>query len=149
MWDTFFPDQGHGRRCLDALKRDGYHKRQSAVRPNLRRESIHSGWTHMPDVPSKDGKLFEKEITAAFVPILNHIIATLKLSETRVAVDGQEFRIRTRDGGWLKPMCFCGARDLQHSRPWMENPSPNPAGVRGENRDRRHRIRHRSPGGNR
>jgi hypothetical protein len=80
--------------------------RHSAVGPNGRRVSINKGWVRMPDVPQKEITPLEKEITAAFIPILNHVIATLDLSDTRVAVDGQEFPIKTRDDGTLKPDVF-------------------------------------------
>ena len=56
----------------------------------------------MPGEP----KLKEKTIVEAFVPLLNHIIDTLGLSTTRVAVDRQNFTLPSRDEMTLAPDNF-------------------------------------------
>ena len=88
-------------------------QRQSAVRlkessKTGRRKTMMRGWIDWPSeapLPNKP-KLREKEIVKAFVPFLNHIIDTLGLSTTRVAVDRQNCPLPSRDGNTLAPDVF-------------------------------------------
>ncbi len=125
----FFPQHGD----LDTYGlRDkfGDVQRRSAVRLKKRlktgrRESMTRGWKNWPSPPMPgEPKLEEKKIVEAFVPFLNHIIKTLGLSTTRVAVDRQNFLLPSRDGYGLAPDVFLWGKKSPAFPPIDGIPSP-------------------------
>jgi len=118
----FFPQHGD----LDTFRvRDkfGDVERRSAVcSSNGRRKHVTRGWKGWPSPPLPDEpKLRERNIVDAFVPFLNHIIHTLGLDGTRVAVDRHSFKLPSRDGYGLAPDVFlCGGKRRLRSHPSLE-----------------------------
>jgi len=111
LLEAFFPNPGESQAIIDALgDKYGTVDRPTAKGPNGRRgeHNLKRGWKGMPKPPvrAQDLNFKEDSIVAAFVPIMNSIIAELRRSDTRVAVDRQNFPIPTRDGGTLKPDIF-------------------------------------------
>ena len=126
--ESFFPNPGKSQAIIDALDdKYGVVDRPTAKGLNGRRRehNLKRGWKGMPKPPKKTGDPDFKEdaITAVLVPIMNSIIAELKRSDTRVAVDCQDLPIPTRDGGTLKPDIFLWGKGSPAFSPVDSTPS--------------------------
>ena len=128
LLDKFFPNPSESQPILDALgDKYGEVDRPTAKNPHGRRAKDHlkRGWKGRPKPP--EGKeppnYKENSIAAAFIPILNAIIAKLGRNDSRVAVDRQNVPILTRDGGALKPDIFLWGKGSSAFAPVDGTPS--------------------------